>query len=86
MSVPTGAGNYPAGTKDSDFNLPSVGDEHCPECGCDGKHLTAQDMKLLNAIYEYFDDTGDGAPDSSSLARQNLNFSEPMHNLIRRLK
>ena len=44
------------------------------------------DLKLLNAIYEYFDDTGDGAPDSSSLARQNLNFSEPLHDLIRRLK
>lgn len=61
----------------------------CPTCGCSGAcmpAISAADRKLLNAIYEYFDDTGDGAPDSDSLARQNLNFAEPLHQLIKRLK
>ncbi len=41
MSVPTGAGNYPAGVTDNDphFDLPSVGDDdgiewRKLECGC----------------------------------------------------
>jgi len=80
--------NMPAGCSSNDdhFNLPSADDDQCPECGCDGKHLSDADRRLLNDIWHYFDDTGDGAEDSSSLAVRNLNFSAPLEQLIRRLK
>jgi len=80
--------NMPMGASSNDeyFNVPSAGDENCDECGCDGKHLTDADRKLLNNIWKYFDDTGDGAEDSSSLAIRNLNFAAPLEQLIRRLK
>lgn len=79
--------NMPMGASSNDeyFDVPSAGDDDCPECGCDGTHLADADRKLLTDIWKYFDDTGDGAPDSSSLAVRNLNFAAPLERLIRRL-
>lgn len=55
--------------------------------GFDARAVPSEaDKKLLTDIWHYFDDTGDGAPDGSSLARRNLNFAEPLRQLIERLK
>lgn len=46
--------------------------------------MSPTDLELLKAIYEFFDEHGDGAPDSSAEARRMLNWTGPLQRLIDR--
>ena len=46
--------------------------------------MNAQDLKLLNDIYEHLDGIADGAHDASYAAKMALQFSEPLKRLLDR--
>ena len=48
--------------------------------------MNAKDIELLEDIHEFFDDRGDGAPDSSHDAIKMLNWTGPLQRMIERLK